>query len=154
MRSSDPDRYKWIALSNATLAVLLATLDASITIIAMPAIFRGIRLDPLAPANSFYLLWMILGYLVVTSVLIVSLGRLGDMVGRVRIYNLGFVIYTVASLLLAVDWMQGRAGATYLVGFRIVQGIGGACLLANAAAIITDAFPAHQRGMALGLNNI
>src|SRR3954469_4621170 len=97
---------------------------------------------------------MILGYLVVTSVLIVSLGRLGDMVGRVRIYNLGFVIYTAASLLLAVDWLQGRNGATYLIVFRIVQGIGGACLLANAAAIITDAFPANQRGMALGINNI
>src|SRR5215471_5564340 len=153
-RVQDPDRYKWIALSNATLAVLLATLDASITIIAMPDIFRGIRLDPLIPANSFYLLWMILGYLVVTSVLIVSLGRLGDMVGRVRIYNLGFVIYTVASLLLAIDWMHGRAGASYLIGFRIVQGIGGACLLANAAPIITDAFPSNQRGMALGINNI
>jgi MFS family permease len=148
------DRYKWIALSNCTLAVLLATLDASITLIAMPAIFRGIGLDPLIPSNSFYLLWMILGYLVVTSVLIVSLGRLGDMYGRVRIYNLGFVIYTVASLLLAVDWMTGQAGALYLVLFRILQGVGGACLLANAAAIITDAFPANQRGMALGINNI
>ena len=111
-RPADPDRYKWIALSNATLAVLLATLDGSITIIAMPDIFRGIELDPLVPSNSFYLLWMILGYLVVTSVLIVSLGRLGDMVGRVRIYNLGFVIYTVASLLLAICWLTGRAGAT------------------------------------------
>src|ERR1700677_5040933 len=100
--SSASDRYKWIALSNATLAVLLATLDGSITIIAMPSIFRGIHLDPLAPANSFYLLWMILGFLVVTSVLVVSLGRLGDMFGRVRMYNAGFVIYTVASLLLAV----------------------------------------------------
>jgi MFS family permease len=146
--------YKWIALSNATLAVLLATLDGSITIIAMPDIFRGIHLDPLVPSNSFYLLWMILGYLVVTSVLIVSLGRLGDMVGRVKIYNLGFVIYTVASLLLAVDWMDGRAGATYLIVMRLVQGVGGACLLANAAAIIADAFPANQRGMALGINNI
>ena len=153
-RPADPDRYKWVALSNATLAVLLATLDGSITIIAMPDIFRGIHLDPLVPANSFFLLWMILGYLVVTSVLIVSLGRLGDMVGRVRIYNLGFVIYTVASLLLAVCWLEGRAGATYLIVFRIVQGVGGACLLANSAAIITDAFPAHQRGMALGINNI
>jgi MFS family permease len=152
--SASSDRYKWIALSNATLAVLLATLDGSITIIAMPDIFRGIHLDPLVPANSFYLLWMILGYLVVTSVLIVSLGRLGDMVGRVKIYNLGFVIYTVASLLLAVCWLEGRAGATYLIAFRIVQGIGGACLLANAAAIITDAFPSNQRGMALGINNI
>jgi MFS family permease len=154
VRSVHPDRYKWVALSNATLAVLLATLDGSITIIAMPDIFRGIHLDPLVPANSFYLLWMILGYLVVTSVLIVSLGRLGDMVGRVKIYNLGFVIYTVASLLLAIDWMTGRNGATYLIVMRIVQGVGGACLLANAAAIITDAFPTHQRGMALGINNI
>jgi len=153
-RAADSDRYKWIALSNATLAVLLATLDGSITIIAMPDIFRGIELDPLVPSNSFYLLWMILGYLVVTSVLIVSLGRLGDMVGRVRIYNLGFVIYTAASLALAICWLTGPAGALYLIGFRIVQGVGGACLLANSAAIITDAFPPNQRGMALGINNI
>src|SRR3954451_1218720 len=148
------DRYRWIALGNATLAVLLATLDGSIVLIAMPDIFRGIHLDPLVPGNSFYLLWMILGYLVVSSVLIVSLGRLGDIYGRVKIYNLGFVIYTVASLLLAIDWMTGQAGAMYLVVFRIVQGVGGACLLANAAAIITDAFPTNQRGMALGINNI
>ncbi len=148
------DRYKWVALSNTTLAILLATLDASITLIAMPDIFRGIHLDPLLPANSFYLLWMILGYLVVTSVLIVSLGRLGDIYGRVRIYNLGFVIYTAASLMLAIDWMTGTSGALFLVVFRIVQGIGGACLLANSAAILTDAFPANQRGMALGINNI
>jgi MFS family permease len=148
------DRYKWIALSCTTLGVLLATLDGSITLIAMPDIFRGIHLDPLVPANSFYLLWMILGYLVATSVLVVSLGRLGDMFGRVRIFNLGFVIYTAASLLLAVDWMTGRDGATYLIVFRIVQGVGGACLLANAAPIIADAFPDDQRGMALGINNI
>jgi MFS family permease len=152
--ASPSDRYKWIALSNTTLGILLATLDASITIIAMPDIFRGIHLDPLAPANSSYMLWMILGYLVVSSVLIVSLGRLGDIFGRVRTYNLGFVIYTVASLLLTVCWLQGTAGALYLIGFRIVQGIGAACLLANSAAILTDAFPANQRGMALGINNI
>jgi MFS family permease len=151
---SSSDTYKWIALSNATLAVLLATLDGSITIIAMPAIFRGIHLDPLAPANSFYLLWMILGFLVVTSVLVVSLGRLGDMFGRVKMFNLGFVIYTVSSLFLTIDWMDGRSGALYLIVFRVVQGIGSAFLLANAAAIITDAFPANQRGMALGINNI
>src|SRR6201986_2935965 len=136
-----PDRYKWVALSNTTLAVLLATLDASITLIAMPDIFRGIHLDPLVPGNSFYLLWMILGYLVVSSFLIVSLGRLGDIFGRVRIYNLGFVIYTVASLLLAVDWLTGSAGALYLVVFRIVQGIGGACLLVNPAGNLTGGFP-------------
>jgi MFS family permease len=148
------DRYKWIALSNVTLGVLLATLDGSIVLIAMPSIFRGIHLDPLVPANSFYLLWMILGFLVVTSVLIVSFGRLGDMFGRVRMYNLGFVIYTAASLLLTVDWMTGPDGAIYLIAFRLVQGVGAAFLLANSAAILTDAFPANQRGMALGINNI
>jgi MFS family permease len=153
-RAEHGESYKWIALSNTTLAVLLATLDVSITIIAMPDIFRGIHLDPLVPSNSFYLLWMILGYMIVGSVLIVSLGRLGDMFGRVRIYNLGFVVYTAASLFLTVDWLTGRAGADYLIVFRIVQGVGGACLMANASAIITDAFPENQRGMALGINNI
>jgi MFS family permease len=148
------DSYKWIALSNVTLGVLLAVLDGSIVLIAMPSIFRGIHLDPLVPANSFYLLWMILGFLVVTSVLIVSLGRLGDMYGRVKMYNLGFVIYTIASLILTVDWLTGQAGAMYLVVFRVVQGVGAAFLLANSSAILTDAFPANQRGMALGINNI
>ena len=148
------DRYKWIALSNTTLGVLLATIDASITLIAMPDIFRGIHLDPLQPANSGYLLWMILGFLVVSSVLVVSLGRLGDMFGRVKMFNLGFIIYTAASLMLTVDWLTGPAGATYLIAFRVVQGVGAACLMANAAAIITDAFPADQRGMALGINNV
>ena len=147
-------RYKWIALSNVTLGVLLATLDASIVLIAMPDIFRGIHLSPLKPSNSFYLLWMILGYLVVTSVLVVGLGRLGDLFGRVRMYTLGFAIYTVASLLLTIDWMHGAAGADWLIGFRLVQGIGAAFLIANSAAILTDAFPANQRGLALGLNNV
>jgi MFS family permease len=150
----DDSRYKWVALSNTTLAVLLATMDASIVLIAMPSIFRGIHLDPLAPGNSFYLLWMILGFLVVSSVLVVSLGRLGDMFGRVRMYTLGFVVYTVASLLLTIDWLTGPAGADWLIGFRIVQGIGAAFLIANSVAILTDAFPAHQRGLALGINNV
>jgi MFS family permease len=153
-RSERSDNYKWIALSNTTLAILLATLDGSITIIAMPDIFRGIHLNPLSAGNSFYLLWMVLGYLIVSSVLIVSLGRLGDMFGRVRMYNLGFVIYTAASLMLTIDWLTGHAGALYLVIFRLVQGVGGAFLLANSTAIVTDAFPANQRGMALGINNI
>jgi MFS family permease len=146
--------YKWVALSNTTLGVLLATIDGSIVLIAMPAIFRGIRLDPLQPGNSFYLLWMILGFLVVSSVLVVSLGRLGDQFGRVRMYNLGFVVYTVASLLLTIDWLHGRAGADWLIGFRIMQGVGAAFLIANSVAILTDAFPANQRGLALGINNV
>ena len=148
------DRYKWVALTNTTVGVVLVMIDSSIVLIAMPAIFRGIRLDPLSPSNSFYLLWMMLGYLVVTSVLVVSFGRLGDMYGRVRLYNLGFLIFTIASVLLSIDWMTGRAGAMYLIGFRIVQGIGGAFIAANSGAILTDAFPAHQRGFALGINNV
>jgi MFS family permease len=146
--------YKWVALSNTTVGVLLATIDSSIMLIAMPVIFRGIRLNPLAPGNSFYLLWMILSYLVVSSVLVVSLGRLGDIFGRVRMYNLGFVIYTAASLLLTVDWMTGGLGALWLIIFRIAQGIGAAFLVANSAAILTDAFPPNQRGLALGINNV
>jgi MFS family permease len=146
--------YKWVALSNTTLGVLLATIDGSIVLIAMPDIFRGIHLDPLRPGNSFYLLWMILGFLVVSSVLVVSLGRLGDQFGRVRMYNVGFVVYTLASLLLTIDWLQGRAGADWLIGFRIMQGVGAAFLVANSVAILTDAFPANQRGLALGINNV
>ena len=149
-----PGRYKWVALSNTTVGVLLATIDSSIMLIAMPDIFRGIKLDPLVPANSFYLLWMILGYLVASSVLVVSLGRLGDLFGRVRMYNLGFVIYTFASLMLTIDWMTGRPGAVWLLVWRIVQGVGGAFLVGNSAAILTDAFPSHQRGLALGINNV
>jgi MFS family permease len=152
--ASHEDRYKWVALSNTTLAMLLATIDASIMLVAMPDVFRGIRLDPLAPGNSFYLLWMILGFLIVTSVLVVSLGRLGDLYGRVRMYTLGFLIFTVASLVLALDWLHGDAGADYLIVFRIIQGIGAAFLLANTAAILTDAFPHHQRGLALGISNV
>ena len=150
----DQRRYKWIALSNTTLGVLLATIDGSIVLIAMPDIFRSVRLDPLASGNSFYLLWMILGFLVVSSVLVVSLGRLGDLYGRVRMYNLGFVVYTLASLLLTIDWLHGRAGADWLIGFRILQGVGAAFLVANSVAILTDAFPPTQRGLALGINNV
>jgi MFS family permease len=148
------DSYKWIALSNTTIGVLLSNIDASILLIAMPAIFRGIHLDPLQSGNSFYLLWMILGFLVVISVLVVSVGRLGDLYGRVRMYNLGFAVYTVASLVLAVDPMSGRGGALYLVIGRLLQGLGAAFLIGNSGAILTDAFPPNQRGLALGINNI
>jgi MFS family permease len=147
-------RYKWVALSNTTIAVLLATIDSSIMLIAMPQIFHGIELNPLEPRNTLYLLWMILGYQVVSSVLVVSLGRLGDMFGRVRMYNLGFIVYTVASLALTLDPYTGQAGALWLVIGRIFQGIGAAFLVANSGAILTDAFPADQRGLALGINNV
>ena len=146
--------YKWVALSNTTLGVFMATLDASIVIIAMPSIFRGIGLDPLAPGNISYLLWLIMGYLLVTAVLVVALGRLGDIYGRVRIYNLGFAVFSAASLALSLDPFRGSSGALWLIAFRIVQALGGAMLMANSAAILTDAFPTEQRGMALGVNQI
>ncbi|MFI1097408.1 MFS transporter [Streptomyces sp. NPDC020917] len=148
------DRYKWVALSNTSLGMFMATVDASIVIISMPAIFRGIHLDPFAPGNITYLLWMIMGYLLVTAVLVVTLGRLGDIVGRVRIYNLGFVVFTLASVALSFDPMRGSSGALWLIGWRVVQALGGSMLMANSAAILTDAFPARQRGMALGINQI
>src|SRR5689334_19455111 len=132
----------------------MATIDASIVIISLPAIFRGIGLDPLDPHNVSYLLWMIMGYLLVTAVLVVSLGRLGDMYGRVRIYNLGYVVFTLASVALSLDPYTGASGALWLIGFRMVQAFGGSMLMANSAAILTDAFPARQRGMALGINQI
>jgi MFS family permease len=147
-------RYKWVALSNTTLAVLIWAIDGSIVIISLPAIFRGIGLDPLAPGNIGYLLWMILGYILASAVLTVTLGRLGDMFGRVRMYNLGFAVFAVASLALSVDPFTGGSGALWLIGFRVVQAVGGSMLMANSAAILTDAFPTHQRGMALGINQI
>jgi EmrB/QacA subfamily drug resistance transporter len=141
-------------LSNTTLSMTMATIDASIVIIAMPAIFRGIGLNPLDPGNISYLLWMIIGYLLVQSVCVVTLGRLGDMFGRVKIYNLGFVVFTLASIALSLDPLTGTDGAMWLIGWRFVQAFGGAMLMANSAAILTDAFPANKRGMALGVNQI
>jgi MFS family permease len=148
------DRYKWVALSNTTAAVFMSALDGSIVIIAMPAIFRGIHLDPLAPGNVFFLLWMIMGYRLVQAVLVVNLGRLGDMFGRVKIYNAGFAVFTVASILLSFDPYLGARGALWLIGWRVWQAVGGSMLMANSAAILTDAFPADQRGFALGTNQV
>jgi MFS family permease len=134
--------------------MLIATINASILLIALPDIFRGIHIDPLAPGNTSYLLWLILGFLVVMAVLMVSLGRLGDIYGRVRMFNLGFAVFTVFSILLSITWMHGTAGALWLILMRVGQGVGGALLFANSSAILTDAFPRNQRGLALGVNSI
>ena len=147
-----PEGYKWIALTISTLGMLMATIDGSITLISLPDIFRGIDIDPLQPGNSFYLLWMILGFLVVTSVLVTTLGRLGDIYGRVRMYNLGFAVFTFFSLLLTVTWTSGHAAGIYLIVLRLFQGVGAAMLMANSAAVLTDAFPPGQMGMAMGIN--
>jgi MFS family permease len=144
--------YKWTALIIATLGMLMATIDASITLIALPDIFRGVGIDPLQPGNSFYLLWMILGFLVVTSVLVTTLGRLGDIYGRVRTYNFGFAVFTFFSLLLSITWMSGHVAGIWLIVMRIFQGVGAAMLMANSSAILTDAFPPGELGMAMGIN--
>ena len=161
MTSTTPHRrslahlpYKWVALSNTTLGGLMAAISATSLIIALPAIFRGIQLDPLDPANFSYLLWVLIGYMLVTAVVVVTLGRIGDLYGRVRIYNLGFVIFTLASIGLSATWSTGTAGAVEIIVMRMVQAVGGAMLMANSAAILTDAFPSNERGMALGINQI
>ncbi|MCL2737072.1 MAG: MFS transporter [Propionibacteriaceae bacterium] len=147
-------RYKWIALSNTTLGMLMATLNTSIVMISLPAIFAGIGLNPLQSGNVSYLLWMMMGYTLAMAVLVVTFGRLGDMFGRVRIYNLGFVVFTAGSIGLACDPLTNSPGAAWLIAWRFVQGIGGAMLFANSTAILTDAFPPHRRGMAMGINQV
>jgi len=148
------NRYKWTVLSNTTLGMFMATLDSSIVLISLPAIFRGIHLDPLAPANVSYLLWLLMGYLVVTAVLVVTFGKMGDMFGRVRMYNAGFAVFTVASIALSLTPGHGGSAALFMIILRVVQGIGGALLMANSTAILTDAFPVEQRGTALGISMI
>jgi MFS family permease len=150
------DRYrgKWSTLSNTTLGVLMVTIDSSIVLISLPDIFRGIRLNPLAAGNTSYFLWMLMGYMVVTAVLVVSFGRLGDIYGRVRMYNLGFAVFSFFSILLSITWMHGPAGALFMIVTRVFQGVGGALLFANSSAILTDAFPPNQRGLAMGINQI
>ena len=146
--------YKWIALSNTTIGTLMATVNATSILIAMPVIFRGIDINPLDPANFSYLLWLLMGYMVVSAVLVVTAGRLGDMFGRTRIYNIGFAVFTVAAIALSFVWSKGSAGAVELIVFRMIQAVGGAMVMASGAAIITDAFPSNQRGFALGINMI
>ena len=146
--------YKWIALSNTTLGILMVTINQSILLISLPALFRGIKLNPLVPSNTSYFLWIFLGFMLVTAVLVVSLGRVGDIYGRVRMYNLGFAVFTFFSILLSVTWLTGPAGALWIIIMRIFQGVGGAFLFANSTAILTDAFPENERGKAMGINGI
>ena len=146
------DGYKWVVLSNTTLGMLAAAINSSILLISLPAVFRGIGLKALEPGNINYLLWAIIGYMIATAVLVVAFGRLGDQFGRVRMYNLGFAIFTVASVALSLLPGQGDFAAMYLIGVRVVQGVGGALIMANSTALLTDAFPAHERGLALGIN--
>jgi MFS family permease len=151
---ADQSRYKWVALSTVTLGTLMVFINQSIVLISLPDIFRGIGLNPLTPGNTGYLLWMLLGFMVVLAVLLVTLGRVGDMFGRVRVFNLGFAVFTFFSILLSITWLSGASGAWWLILMRVGQGVGGAMLFANSSAIVTDAFPTHQRGLGLGINNV
>src|SRR5260370_3475433 len=146
--------YKWIALSNTALGVLMATINGSIVLVSLPAIVRGIGMNPLAPGEPNYFLWLLLGYMVVTATLLVTFGRISDMFGRVRLYNLGFAVFTLGSILLFVTPGSGNTAALELIIFRLVQAVGAGFLFANSTAILTDAFPAHDRGMAMGINQI
>ena len=146
--------YKWIALSNTTLGILMVTINQSILLISLPALFRGINLNPLVPSNTSYFLWVFMGFMLVTAVLVVSLGRVGDIYGRVKMYNLGFAVFTLFSILLSVTFLTGPAGAIWIIVMRVLQGVGAAFLFANSTAIITDAFPVEERGKALGINGI
>jgi MFS family permease len=152
--ASPGKNYKWIALSNTTLGTLMASINSNIVLISLPSIFNGLGINPLAPNETFYLLWLLMGYSVVVATLLVSIGRLSDMFGRVRLYNLGFAIFTLASILLFLTPGKGNVGAMEVIIFRMIQAIGGGFLIANSSAILTDAFPPMQRGMALGLNQI
>ncbi len=155
MHPPHPDRYKWVALSNTTLGMLMATINSSIILISLPGIFRGIGIDPLSPGNVGYLLWLMMGYMLVTAVLVVSAwpswrhARPGA-----SIYNAGFAVFSVASIILALDPMRGGGGALWLVLWRLVQGVGGAMLFANSSAIIVDAFPARAARLAMGINQV
>ncbi|KPV43132.1 MFS transporter [Alicyclobacillus ferrooxydans] len=146
--------YKWIALANCTLGVLMASINSSILIIALPVIFAGLKVNPLAGNQTSLLLWVMLGFNVATTVLLVTFGRLSDIFGRVRLYNLGFAVFTIGSILCSITWSKGTSGELELIIFRLIQGVGGAFLFSNSAAILTDAFPENQRGLALGLNQI
>src|SRR6204780_4355901 len=146
--------YKWIALSNTPLGILMVTINQSILLISLPDLFRGIKLNPLIPSNTSYFLWVFLGFMLVTAVLVVSLGRVGDIYGRVKMYNLGFAIFTFFSILLAVTFLTGVPGVLWIIIMRIFQGVGGAFLFANSAAILTDAFPEDERGKAMGINGV
>src|SRR5215472_12340691 len=138
--------YKWIALSNTTLGILMVTINQSILLISLPALFRGINLNPLVPSNTSYFLWVFMGFMLVTAVLVVSLGRVGDIYGRVRMYNLGFAVFTLFSILLSVTFLTGVPGALWIIIMRVFQGVGGPLLFANSTAILTDAFPVDERG--------
>jgi MFS family permease len=146
--------YKWVVLSNTTIGVLLATLNASSLMIALPVIFRGIHLNPLEAANFPYLLWIMMGYMLVMAAVVVTVGRIGDIFGRVKMYNLGFAWFTFGAILLSLVWSTGSTGALEIIILRMFQAIGAALLMANSAAIITDAFPAEQLGLALGTNMV
>src|SRR4051794_9806901 len=141
--SSDHPHYKWWALSCTSAGMLLATINSGTLIIALPDLERALHTSLLS------LVWVILAYMIASTVLVVTAGRLSDLFGRKKAYVAGFVVFSLASL------GAGFAGdGTELILWRIAQGIGGAFLFANSAALVTDAFPVGQLGLAMGTNTM
>ncbi len=147
-------KEKWIALSNTILSTLLSTMNITMVIVAMPAIFNAFQFSTGAPDAISYIIWLITGYLIVTATMVVTFGKLSDMLGRVKLYNVGFVIFTIASVLLSAVTIKGDAGILELIIYRMVQAVGGGLLMVNGPAILTDYFPIRERGKAMGLNQI
>ncbi|MDA8055254.1 MAG: MFS transporter [Thermoplasmatales archaeon] len=147
--------YKWTVLVNTTLGGLMGSINMTIVLISLPAIFRGLGINPLDPGEFAVLLWVMMGYSIVLATLLVTFGRVSDMYGRTRFYTLGFIIFAISSVLLSIIPSNTKnTGAELLIAFRIIQGVGGGLLMVNSTALITDAFGPTERGRALGINQI
>lgn len=145
-------QYKWTALSIILISSLMSSINMSITLIALPAIFNGVQINPM---NSFqYLLWILMVFGLVNATLLLSFGRLSDIYGRAKFFKLGFLIFTIGSVLLYLTPSTGDAGAIEIIIFRIIQAVGSAFTMANGSAIIADSFHHSERGKALGINMV
>ncbi|WP_291766731.1 MFS transporter [Caldivirga sp. UBA161] len=145
--------YKWVVLTNTTLGVIMSSINMYIVLISLPTIFRGLNINPFLPGEFDYLLWVLMGYSIVLASILVTFGRISDLYGRTRLYTIGFIIFTIASILLSViPSNSGNLGALLLIIFRMIQAVGGGFLMVNSTALLTDAFPPGERGKALGLN--
>ncbi len=147
--------YKWTVLTNTMFGAIMSSLNMNILMISLPTIFRGLGIDPFAAGEFTVLLWVLMGYSIVLATILVTFGRISDIYGRTKMYTFGYVIFTIASILLSIiPDNSGNIGAYLLIGFRMIQAVGGGFLMVNSAALLTDAFPYNERGKALGLNQI
>ncbi len=144
--------YKWTVLLIVIMASLMGMINNSIILVSLPALFNGIHINPL---NSFqYLLWILMGYSLVVATLLLTFGRLSDIYGRVKLFRLGFLVFTAGSILLYLTPSTGNTGALEIIIFRLIEAVGAGLFMANSAALITDAFSSNERGKALGINGV